>query len=322
MVNIKAGTFFIAALIFMAGCRNAPTAPAINTSAKWIALNLQNSFGVQALAAGNGFLYVGTEGNGIFYSADNGLSFSHVDSGSMLDNFGALAVGPDGDLFVATQTQLFRSGDHGKTFVNVSAGLGSLGNYISFAFIGSNVFLATSNGIFLSRNNGGSWSLVRTDVKDVAARWTPLYSGPLAVVGGHLFAGSPNGVLRSTDLGTSWSPANFGMPHTNANLLASSSAGLLVMADSDVFFTGDEGADWQRADHGLLLEDVFVFASTGPTLFATAGTNLIFYSVNNGVDWTELSARLPYVHVFALAANANSLFAGTGEGEVYWRPLY
>jgi len=82
----------------------------------------------------------------------------------------------------------------------------------SFVASGSYLFAGTeSDGVYLSTNNGASWSPVNTDL---TTKWVT----SLAVGGGgkYLFAGTVGGgVFRSTDNGDSWKPFNKGLYNKN-----------------------------------------------------------------------------------------------------------
>ncbi|MCK7528688.1 MAG: hypothetical protein MZV64_69590 [Ignavibacteriales bacterium] len=64
-------------------------------------------------------------------------------------------------------------------------------------------------GVFLSTNNGTSWTAVNTGLTNTNVR-------ALAVSGTNLFAGTDGGgVFLSTNNGTSWTAVNTGLTNTN-----------------------------------------------------------------------------------------------------------
>jgi hypothetical protein len=92
------------------------------------------------------------------------------------------------------------------------------GQVWSFAVSGTNLFAATSHGVFLSTNTGSSWKEVNSGMpyeKEVRA---------LVLCGTRLFAATTGGVgaYLSTDSGASWVPASTGLP-----VFSSSSSHLL-----------------------------------------------------------------------------------------------
>ena len=83
-----------------------------------------------------------------------------------------------------------------------------------FAVSGSNIFAGTHIGVFLSSNNGTSWTAVDSGL-------TNPYINALAVSGTNLFAGAgelnraDGGVFLSTNNGTSWTAVDSGLPNVH-----------------------------------------------------------------------------------------------------------
>ena len=63
---------------------------------------------------------------------------------------------------------------------------------------GTNLFAGTNGGIFLSTDNGDSWSQIFAILSD------DIYFISFLVRGSTLFAGTNNGVYLSTNNGSSW----------------------------------------------------------------------------------------------------------------------
>ena len=83
----------------------------------------------------------------------------------------------------------------------------------SLAVSGTNLFAGTYGGVFLSTNNGTSWTQVNTGLTNTNVR-------SLAVSGTNLFAGTEGGgVFLSTNNGTSWTQVNTGLTNTNVRSL-------------------------------------------------------------------------------------------------------
>jgi hypothetical protein len=96
------------------------------------------------------------------------------------------------------------------------------GMIISFAVSGTNLFAGTdSGGVFLSTNNGTSWTVVNNGLTN-----TDVYA--LAVSGTNLFAGTGGGVFLSTNNGTSWTEVNNGLTNTHVYTLAVSGTNLFA----------------------------------------------------------------------------------------------
>ena len=95
-------------------------------------------------------------------------------------------------------------------------------NVVSFAVIGSNLFAGSdSSGVYLSINNGTSWTAVNTGLMNT-------YVSSLAVSGTNLFAGvGGSASFLSTNNGTSWAVASTGLS-SGISVLAASGTNLFA----------------------------------------------------------------------------------------------
>jgi len=102
-----------------------------------------------------------------------------------------------------------------------------------FAVSGTNLFAGISNGgVFLSTNNGTSWTAVNTGLTDSVG------VNALAVSGTNLFAGTEGGVFLSTNNGTSWTAVNSGL--TNLYVMGIGASGRNLFAGTY------SGGVWRR----------------------------------------------------------------------------
>jgi photosystem II stability/assembly factor-like uncharacterized protein len=205
-------------------------------------------------------------------------------------------------------------------------------------------------GIFLSTNDGASWTAVNNGLTDLT-----VYS--LTISGKNIFAGTEiGGIFRSTNNGTSWSTINAGFTgsevysfavsdtniyagafwggvfRSNNNGNSWSNSGLyyvlsLLKTDtylyagtgaSQVYRSTDYGSSWLPAESGLLQTTYNALAVTpngsgGTNLFAGSywDSSGVFLSTDNGVNWNQFNEGLTNKQVYALAASGSNLFAGT-----------
>jgi ligand-binding sensor domain-containing protein len=182
----------------------------------------------------------------------------------------------------------------------------------SLAVSGTDLFAGTSGGVFLSTNNGASWTAVNTGLTDPSVR-------SLAVSGTDLFAGTSGGVFLSTNNGASWTAVNTGLTNPSVNSLAVSGTDLFAGTSGDVFLSTNNGASWTAVNTGLTNPVVMSLAFSGTNLFAgTLGG--VYLSTNNGTSWTAVNTGLASDIVSSLAVSGTNLFAGTNGG-VWRRPL-
>jgi hypothetical protein len=206
---------------------------------------------------GNINLFAGTWGSGIFLSTYNGTSWSNlspIDSGLTHKKVNALAV---------------------------TAASDSLGD--------SNLFAATEGGgVFLSTNNGTSWSPVNSGLTD-----TSIFA--LAVSGSNLFAGTYLGhVFLTTNNGTSWT--KLGSPNTYVTSFAVSpngTDGTNLFAGTfggGVFLSTNNGTSWTAVNSYIMNPYIWTLALMPDGM---GGTYLLAGTEGGGAWRRPLSEMIP-----------------------------
>lgn len=220
---------------------------------------------------------------------------------------------------------------------------------------GRNVFVGTDSGIFVSSNNGASWTeansgLTSTNVPSLAANgsvifagthdgvfsssndgtsWNPVNSGPiqntdaasLVFKGSDLFAGTfGNGVFLSTDSGATWRQLNSGLTDIYVFCLAVSGGNVLAGTEAGVFLSTDNGASWNGLLQGPWGYNVRAFAVLGSNVYAGVdandGSNSIYRSTDNGASWTILGGSPSNTTTYCFAVSGTDVFAG-GDGGLH-----
>jgi len=221
-----------------------------------------------------------------------------------------------------------------------------------FAVNGTNLFAGTQDGgVFLSTNNGTSWTWVGvlngataltisgTNIfagtygiaglsgdgvflsTDTGKSWTAVNNGltesdvtAFATIGTNIFLGSKEGVFLSTNSGSNWTAVSNGLPSNYYVLsIAASGSNLFVADGGGVFLSTNNGTSWTDVSNGIPANTIInSFAVSGTNLFA--GGNGIFLSTNNGTSWTVPSTSLTGKNVNTLTVSGGNLFAGTQFG--------
>ena len=190
------------------------------------------------------------------------------------------------------------------------------GSIRAFAVSGTNLFAGTHyNGVFLSTNNGTSWTAVNSGLTSA-----DVYA--LAVSGTNIFAGTyEGGVFRSTNNGTSWTAMNSGLTSTDVLALAVSGTNLFAGTNGGAFLSTNNGTSWTAVNSGLTAKYVKALAVIGTNLFAGTNFGGVFLSTNNGTSWTAMNSGLTETSINAFAISGTNLFAGTLGGGVWRRSL-
>jgi len=231
---------------------------------------------------------------------------------------------PPGDYFISSSLW---EGHVWSDNVDIGSWFPTLGNgltapYVwSLAVSGRNLFAGTWGGVYLSTNNGITWT-----ADTAGLRWTLETGGStrrevwsLAVSGKNLFAGTNGGgVFLSTNNGTSWTAVNTGLTNPYVWSLAVSGTSLFAASDGGgVFLSTNNGTSWTTVNNGLTSPYFWDLAVSGMNLFAASNGGGVFLSTNNGTSWTAVNTGLKNTNVFALALSGTNLFAGTWSGGVF-----
>ena len=212
------------------------------------------------------------------------------------------------------------------------------GYFRALAVSGTNIFGgANGHGIFLSANNGSSWTKRGLDGSTINA----VVVAPNGSGGTNVFVGASggtmgeqNGVILSTDNGQTWTQVNSGLTNTFVNTLVAApngTGGTVLFVGTDwrerknvngtVFRSTDNGASW-TAVYSLTQASVTALVVTGTNVFAGSDANGIIRSTNNGTTWSTANNGIPknpldinmYVAINAFASVGTNVFAGTSNG--------
>lgn len=186
-----------------------------------VAANGVANVAVKALALdSDGGIYTGgynnTDGskNGLFYSDDNGDSWTNI--GLVGESIGSIAVNAIGTIFVGTTNGVFRSTDNGDNWDAVNTGL--IYTNITDLLIDENghVFASDLNrGVFTSTDDGDNWTEINNGI---GSKYVNCLSQKNPGVFVAASTASSQGVYQTNNSGTQW--YNYGLQDTAVSTLA------------------------------------------------------------------------------------------------------
>jgi hypothetical protein len=182
-------------------------------------------------------------------------------------------------------------------WVQVTNGISATANIYSLAAIGSNIFAGNDNGVYLSTNNGTSWTITALNNKLV-------YS--LATLGTVIYAGtSSSGVYSSTNNGANWTQTSL----NNQTVYALTISGNSIFAGASgngVYLSTNNGTNWTQ--NSLSSHSVISLAASGANIYAGTSLNGIYRSTNSGANWAQTSMN--FSSLKSLAIGSSYYFAG------------
>jgi hypothetical protein len=194
-------------------------------------------------------------------------------------------------------------------WVQMSNGMGTDKDILSLAVNGNNIFAGTqSNGVFLSTNNGVSWS--QTALNNITVN-------SLAVKENNLLAGAFGGIYLSTNNGASWIFDSLNLDYgevtsfvLSGNNIFAGTRGSVPNGIYGVYISANNGINWT---HTNINERIISLGAIGNNIFAGKfrdGLDYgIYLSTNSGMNWAQISLET-IANCFAISEN--KIYLGTG----------
>jgi len=284
----------------------------------WSSAGIPVSSQVQGLAFHpddpNVIFVAANNGRSLFRTSDGGQSWTEIPN--QLNNASALAMTPDGKLFLQDRNGVQRSDDNGQSWQQVNPEGVRYFAERTLAVEGNEpntIYIGVDEGIYRSDDEGALWTAFTESLPGWPQK---IIADP--TTDGRLFAVVDNQLFTSTDGGESWRgyiatvsynalQAHPAQPNT---LFARSSNGYR----GNLWRSQDGGQTWQISNKGL--EEVAIttlaFDLTGTNMIY-AGTDAGLYrSRDGGIVW-EMTGLPNNVHVLSVVVdplNSANLFVG------------
>ncbi len=205
--------------------------------------------------------FAGTDGDGIYVSADSGKTWAAANTG-VTDMFIHSFVVKGTSLFAGgVRGGVFLSTNNGTSWSAVNTGLATL-SVVSFLVDGNNLLAFLVNGtLYKSTNNGTSWT-------DMNAGLPPLEFVGYAD-GSTLYAGSAGYLMKSINGGSTWTSVFANLPaNEEIGAIDKSGSNLLVAVDNGgIGLSKDNGVSWSLQNTGLTNTHVFTLLVYGNNVF-------------------------------------------------------
>lgn len=305
-------------------------------------------------AAGNGGVYLSTDGGATWTVRNTGMTYSVIQA--LLIDGGKMYAGTQQG--TTATNEVWVSEDNALNWRKLGNGIAAdfpanfANRVFELAVVGGKLFAAGTSGVLVFDGT----------------KWNTAYRGPnivsffsIAASGNTLIAGSwYHGVARSTDGGATWTETNNGLNSravggvykANGVLYAGTTWGVMISRDEGqtwtqstapiaecysifpfdgkiyggfnggVAYTSDQGQTWTviPTSSGLPTGIVFRLLNVGNVLYATinsATAGGVYRSTDGGQSWTVSVNGLTSRNVFDLAATSTALFAATTGGGVF-----
>lgn len=326
-----------------------------NRGLSWQACNTGlDTLALRAIAidpANPATLLVASFGGGVFRSDDACASWRPYSAG--LDDAFVLALATDGGLrarpasfYAGTQSGLFRMQPGSGRWLRISP----LPWYVQDVLVdpasGAIHLAAPGDGVFVSRDDGRSWTDANTGLADLMV--TGLALAPDGTLyarteSGALFASSDGagsrhaGVFRSLDGGRSWA-RGCGLTDPRVTAIALDprvrSRAYLALGSGQLMVSSDRGASWSAPGPGSALGSTLDALAVHPradgSLLGGGSSGTLFGTRDGGRTWHVVAdfegARIR--HIAFDPADPETVYVAThqgiykrGPGDMGWRPV-
>jgi photosystem II stability/assembly factor-like uncharacterized protein len=268
---------------------------------------------------------VAATNEGIFVSADNGVSWQMRDNPFLLSNFTSLLL-DGGNLFAGASnwspfSSLLVSSDLGNYWNVIGA---PMTDYSTYTMIraGNNLLAGGEDNVYWSLNNGASWNLS-----------LKAYIYNFLKFGSSILASTNIGIFASNDDGITWNESDSGIPFIQqlaintigsvGTKLFSNHLGMTNLDKGLLFMSDDTSVSWHRTIDTSVPPrgEIETFASAGNNLFVATDSDGIFLTTDYGASWARENLGLGDSSIVSLAVQGNELLAGTASSGVWRRPL-
>jgi hypothetical protein len=225
----------------------------------------------QAIYLAGNSIYLGMYSTGPSVSTDNGATWNTIANGIV--NKSIYAFGTMGRYLFASGASFYRSTDQGTNWTAAGTGLPTststkkngiivMGNTVLVCALGSGIYRSTDSGATFSIYNGN----------------LPFaYPKSILQKGSKIFLVNGSEVLVSTDTCTTWTSASTGTPSGMEPLAMYTDGSNIYIGTygNGIYFTTNDGGQWQAANSGLtnlnvrgmIVRGTYIFAGTDAAIW-------------------------------------------------------
>lgn len=234
----------------------------------------------------------------------------------------AIVSASNGDILVAANgTGVYRSSD-GNTWA--FAGAPAEPGIESLLWLGNSLYAGTHNGVFVSADEGASWTSAGTGLSTGSCAFA------LTQAFGYIYAATSQGIYRKTASASSWSPVLLNGYRFRALFVTGS--GAMLAGTNALGNGGGPGGDIWRSTDGVTwinfgIANAWSFRAFGQdssgTLYAGAfyksfAPGGLYTSTDDGVTWT--GPVLGTYSIQAITFHGGTVYLGTREGVLFSGP--
>ena len=277
---------------------------------------------IQALATtGEGTLYAGSFGFGMFFSDDYGETWESINAGLANRFILCLSADEKGTVYAGTvRGGVFRTKEDGKTWESIKAGLKRVEVKSLLTHHGT-IYAGTGKGVYQWDETAQQWSAVAPGLEQILiaslamTNTSQLFAGT-AGKGLYQIDATKHGTVQWKKVGDPLVDPKEHLTHTYIRVTTVSPQQHLYVGTQDggIYRSKDLGKTWKPIGRSLPNDSIRGIVATGAALYVATGRGIFknnfqnseWVSVNNGL--TELSIQV------LMASSASEFYVGTNAG--------
>jgi photosystem II stability/assembly factor-like uncharacterized protein len=310
--------------ILFAGTQSDGVYKSIDNGDTWIPARtgLENT-SVNTFGSNSDYLFVSVISTssslqGVYRSSDLGESWTQINTGRDNTYISAL-LAVNSNIYAGTVgTGVWKSTNNGDSWFPSNSGM-AFELISSIAISNNNIYAAASNFLYVSADQGGSWSPV-PDLSYFTIR-------SLNADNNFIYVGVFGGLKMSSDYGQTWSPLIdilFIPPLSYIQSFCSDGSILYGGINAypgtgfGVIKSTDQGLTWAPANAGIEERSITSVLFSSSKLFAGSLSGGIFLSTDQGSSWIKDNSGLPPGGLIrSFLSYSNYIFAGTQLDGIY-----
>lgn len=292
-----------------------------NSGASWTAVNgnLQH-LNVSGMKKAGTRIFISTTDGGIYATDNNGTSWIDFNDSNTSNVDGTIALSYNtatDQLLVLNTNGLFvtdaASTSSAPSYSNVTADLPSATVFYSVSNDGTQWYVASNKGIYVSVVAEISWSAANTGLTTLNVKTVePFKTG--------LVCGTVNkGIFKTTSRFDPWTAMNVNFNNLKTTAMHTSGVAFVVAAtENGVYVSKDLAANYVTANNGLIDSLNVTDLTMGESLlFAATKNGGVYVTADSGRNWTVFNTGLPTLNIKKLFYSDYVLYAIDAANKLY-----
>lgn len=278
--------------------------PICSLSSQWLQSGAPNGGHTTCVIVQGTDLFASFDGGGVYRSTNDGQCWIDVTNNIRNRYVNTLFISGS-YIYAGAPGIIYRSANKGEYWEEQCKGLPENITINAFTEIGKDLFIATTKGIFISKDQGANWKAIGTglgsnNVSCLKAAGQDLYAGSLTA-----------GIYKSVDKGNTWFRASAGLQSKAITAFAVTEGRILAGGTNGLYISYDNGGYWSFNEVGI--NQITSFAINGSTIIAGGQCNdgsVLAMSTNSGDSWRSISDGIMARNVMSIVFKGSEIVLG------------